>query len=237
MSDQKKPEALTPEESKQPAIAIDPALIAAIAAAVVQAIKGSSGPQLDMETLGNVIGQSVAKGISSTTRRKVSIGEYVQSGHSSFHPKPKSETPILRRNCFDNGAWMNPINLFDEEIVLLNKISHSGRYFDRKMEVIVAYDGSEEVLQFRHNNATADQRFDLAQYYGFVKTKHKSQLQAMLERIVEEQEAEDKDAEETRAINEELRAQLREKRKVGMGYSKSYQEAKAKAEARLAEAQ
>ena len=140
-------------------IAIDPQLIAAIATAVAQALKATSGPQFSMEELGETIGQAVAKGIGETTRRKVTIGEYRMTGHSQFHPKPLAETPKLKRACWQNGFYMNETTLFDDEVSLLNKITHSGRYIDRLVEVGIRGEGTatEEVYITFPNKDMNDQ--------------------------------------------------------------------------------
>lgn len=131
-------------------IQLDQNLIATIAAAVALALKaqGEAQPQLDMQLLGDAI----AAGISKTTRRKVTFGEYALTGHSRFHPKPFAETPILRRQSWQNGIWMNPATLHDEEITLLNSITHSGRYMDRQVEVILRGEGASEEVDIRFPN-------------------------------------------------------------------------------------
>lgn len=195
-------------------VTLDPNLIAAIVAAVAQQLKGTAAPPLDMEELGETIGSAVASGIEKNTRKKVTYGEYNQRGHSSFHPRPKSETPVLKRQCFENDARMNPVTLFDEEINLLNKITHSGRYCNRMVEVIVSQDGSEEALYIRYHNSTPDQRFELK---GQCRD-----LIDMLKQITTAQAVE-------RAEHEQQEAEKKQRR--GPGYNKAYLEAKERADA------
>lgn len=151
-------------DNQQP-IQINTELITAIAAAVAQALKGSQ-QTFSMEELGQVIGTSVANGIARTTRRKVTIGEYLQRGHSPFHPKPLAETPTLKYPSFQNGAWMNPATLHDEEINLLNQITHSGVYIDRRVTVVFSDFPGDERIDIRWADGTPDQRLAIMRYFS-----------------------------------------------------------------------
>ena len=156
----------SPEDKKTDvaaAIALDPNLIAAIVGAVMTSMKGQ-GPQFSMEELGQTIGDAVALGIGKTTRRKVTFGEYQLTGHSPFHPKPIAETPTLRRRCWQNGIWMVPTTLFDREIVLLNQITHSGRYVNRLVEVILRNEGADEEIDVRFPNKGIDDQLMMKGY-------------------------------------------------------------------------
>lgn len=157
-----------------------------IAAAVAQAMASvqaaSQGNQADF---GKSIGDAVAQGIAATTRRKVTFGEYDALGpRNSYHPKSKAETPVLKRQAWQNDTPLMENTLFDREILLLNRITHSGRYLDRKVEIIF----NDDAVYIRYNNKTADQRFELKNYF--------QSLIGLLELVVKEQEAEDKAAKE-----------------------------------------
>lgn len=161
-------------------------LAATIATAVAQAMAAQqSASQGNQADLGTTIGAAVASGIAATTRRKITNGEYALLGpRNSYHPKSKAETPILKRQAWQNDTQLHEGTLFDREVVLLNRITHSGRYFDRKVEVI----STDDDVYIRYNNKTNDQRNEL-------KNAFRSLLE-LLEEVVKVQEREDKDAKE-----------------------------------------
>ncbi len=164
-------------------LSLDPNLIAAIVAAVVQALPKSEAAGIDYDKLGQVLGASVANGIAGSTRRKVTFGEYSRSGHSPFHPKPFDQTPILKRRCWQNGVWANPTTLTDNEIVLLNQITHGGRYIDRRVEVVMRQNGSQEEVEIRFKNKSVDDQIAIK---GYAKS-----FEDMLQQIVKVQKEED----------------------------------------------
>ncbi len=176
-------------------------------AEIIRALRGDGGLKgYDPDTLGEVIGKAVAQGINSTNRRKVTAGEYRLRGHSPFHPKPQKDTPVLRRQTWQNGVWCNPTTLTDDEIALLNQITHSGRYIGdegtrRLVEVIVRTDGSEEAVEIRFNVSTPDSQLELK---GYVRN-----FADMLRQIVAEQKLEDAEAAEQEAAIRETRARIR----------------------------
>jgi hypothetical protein len=186
-----------------------------IAAAVAQAMAANKPDQAD---LGNTIGSAVASGIAATTRRKITFGEYDALGpRNSYHPKPKAQTPVLKRSVWQNDTPLQPSTLFDREIELMNRITHSGRYFDRLVEVIF----NEDDVYIRYNNKTADQRFELKNHFR--------SLIELLEEVVKVQEAEDKEA---KLVAEEQLAE-RQKREAAkerhFGSGKATREAMEKA--------
>jgi hypothetical protein len=87
--------------------------------------------------------------------RFIQIGEY--DPKTSWHPVA-SEAHTLTRKCFQNGFPLNPDQMSNKEIDLLNAIDRSGRYIDRLVEVILADEGAEEVVYIRYRNKTEDQR-------------------------------------------------------------------------------
>jgi hypothetical protein len=157
-------------------------LAATIATAVAQALAAN---KVDNSELGTTIGAAVAQGIAATTRRKVTFGEYDARGPRNFyHPKSKAETPKLKREFYQNDTFCHDQTLMDREITLLNRITHSGRYMNRLVEVIT----SEDAIRIRYNNKTPDQKMELKNFYR--------SLVELLEIVVKEQEAEDKEAKE-----------------------------------------
>lgn len=115
---------------------------------------------------------------SNAPKRKITIGEY--DPRSPWHPK-KANSVVLTRLCFQNGFALNPDQLSNNEITLLNKIDRSGRYIERLVEVILRDDSAEDVVEIRYRNKTADQRNDIA--------RHCRSLEDMLTQIVRDQEA------------------------------------------------
>jgi len=203
-------------------------LATTIAAAVAQTMlsmqqQQSSPVPFDMNVLGEVIGAAVAQGIAKNTRRRMTYGEYDKLGpRNSYHPKSKAETPTLKRALWQNETIINPNTLFDREITLANRITHSGRYFDRKVEVIFAEDG--ENIYIRYNNKTRDQMFELKNHFR--------SFQELLEHVVKVQEQEDKDVQEREEqLRAERDARIKSKERH-FGDNKNYQDAVAAAEAR-----
>lgn len=143
------------------------------------------------------LADAIAKGIAGATRRKVTFGEYEATKRTSFHPDP-AKRQKMSRVYFQNGGECNYNTTFDEEIALLNRITHSGRYIDRRVEVSVRDNGGgEEVVYISYNN----KRDKLSELMEFVdrKREHKSKFQSILEMIIEAQELEDLEREEQRA--------------------------------------
>ena len=164
-------------------------LVAATVVQVMQAQGGAAAPAVaggfDMDRFAKIIGDSVAAGVArNAPRRKISISEY--EPRSPFHSGLKKDKPKLRRPVWQNGSFCMPDLLHDEEIELLNKITHSGRYLDRKVEVIVDTNLAEEPLYIRFDNRR-DAAFELKSVAR--------DFREMLRLIVVAQEAEDQDCE------------------------------------------
>lgn len=193
-------------------------LNAMIAAAVAEAMKKqvqAPQPPLDMMELAKAIGSSVAFGIEQNAPpKKVTIGQYIRrGGNSPFHPKPAKDTPSLKRHCFQNGVRLNESTLYDREIELLNKLTHSGRYINRLVEVVVTDNGSDTEVDIRFNNSTASHQIELK---GEVKD-----FRDMLRQIYEAQELERAEMNEV----EERKTQARRK----FGDTKAFREAQERA--------
>lgn len=139
-------------------------------------IPASPTPQNASE-LGRQIAEGIAAGIALTAPKKVSFGQY-----ASRENKGRSK---LRRECYQNGHFIHDRVLTNKEIQLLNRITRSGRYIDRRVEVIVKQeDNNPEVLYLKYKDKTVDERFE---FRGYVKS-----LEDMLQQIVTAQDAEDK---------------------------------------------
>lgn len=111
----------------------------------------------DLETVGAVMGKAVANGINETQRRKVTIGEYMQRPGSPF----STRRPRLKRETYQNGYRLTSLNLTDEQIQLCNKLTHSGRYLNRIVTVVLTDNGAgEEELNIRWNCKNVNQRMD-----------------------------------------------------------------------------
>lgn len=110
---------------------------------------------VNMNDLANAIGASVASALESrdSKGKKVTFGEY--------NRKRNAGKAKLSRDYFQNGFKLNAEDLSNEQIDLLNRVSRSGRYIDRKVELIVRDEGAETVVEIRYANKTADQRMAL----------------------------------------------------------------------------
>jgi hypothetical protein len=142
---------------------------------------------VDYDRMGDAIGNAVAKGIAANTRRKITFGEYqARGGISQYHPDPSKKVK-MNRDYFNNGRLIEYATAYDREIELLNQITHSGRYIDRLVEVVVTQNGSEEVVDIRFSNKT--------QFAFELKGKARD-FTDMLEQIVAAQKIEREEREE-----------------------------------------
>lgn len=149
-------------------IVLDQNLIAAIATAVAAALRAEqpTAPMFDVDKLGQVIGKSVSDGIATSTRRKVTFGEYIARGGSSvMHPLPAALTPHLKRMCYQNHCMIQENTATDEEITLLNQITHGGRYVDRNVEVIFRQNGSQEEIDIVYPDNDINDRMTMKGYF------------------------------------------------------------------------
>lgn len=152
-----------------------------IADAVAAASTGMSGP-VEMDGIVfdyDKFGEAIARAITATGRKKVTIGEYVA--------KLKIGRSVLARRTFQHGYLVQPVQLSNKEIDLLNQITHSGRYYDRLVEVLIAHDGPDEVVYVNWNGATPDQRNEVKGHF--------KNFAECLEGIVAEQKKEDAEIE------------------------------------------
>lgn len=106
----------------------------------------------DLFQLGQIIGDSVSRGIAQNAPpRKITIGEYNRTRGSQYHPDPKVKVKMTRE-YYQNGRLIEHAITFDREIELLNQITHSGRYIDRLVEVVVVQNGADEAIDIRFSN-------------------------------------------------------------------------------------
>ncbi len=144
--------------------------------------------------LGKAMGDAVAAGIAAGQRRKVTFGEYqARGGNSPFHPDPNKRV-TMKRSYFQNGRQIEHSTAYDAEIELLNQITHSGRYIDRLVEVVVVQDGSEEAVDIRFSNKSQ---------YAFELKGRCRDFTEMLRQIIAAQALEREEAEEIEAARQE----------------------------------
>ncbi len=143
--------------------------------------------------LGKAIADGIAAGAAaSAPPRKITFGEYQRRPDPVYHPLGK-QGPQMKRPYFQNGVKIEYASTYDKEIALLNRITHSGRYINRLVEVVVSQEGADDTVDIRFNNKTPDMQMELKGYCrNFVD---------MLEQIVDAQEMEDLEAEERKATS------------------------------------
>ncbi len=91
------------------------------------------------------IGAAVAVAVAANSGpKKVSFGQYVRK-----QAEGKSK---LARPFYENGQKIPAYQLANSEIDALNQITHSGRYFDRLVEVLVRNENGDESVEVRFDN-------------------------------------------------------------------------------------
>ncbi len=164
-----------------------------IADAIAAASTGVQNEAIELDGITfdyDKFGEAIAKAITATGRKKVTIGEYVA--------KLKIGRSVLTRRTFQHGYLVQPVQLSNKEIDLLNQITHGGRYYDRLVEVLIAHDGPDEVVYINWNGATGDQRNEVKAYFR--------NFTECLEGIVAEQKKEDAEVEKAQpAMSENAR--------------------------------
>lgn len=151
-----------------------------------------TNPSASITMSGAELGAAIAQGIASATPRKVSFGEYARRPDPAYHPMGKAG-PQMKRPYFQNGRKLEYASTHDKEIALLNRLTHSGRYIDRLVEVVVSQDGADDVVDIRFSNKTPDMQIELK--------GHCRNFLDMLTQIVDAQEMEDLEAEERKATS------------------------------------
>jgi hypothetical protein len=124
---------------------------------VVEAPPATPGaPQVNtdaMAALAAMIGQQVATAVTAAQPvKRMTFGEYQR--------RAKKGRLTLKRVCWNNGIMIQESVLTNREIELLNQITHTGRYVNRLVEVIVRDEGADEVVELRWN-MKRDAQFEL----------------------------------------------------------------------------
>lgn len=201
MDNQKKTEPTAAETPRNTPVTLSMEMLNALAATVTQAVmaglKAQSGSVPD--NLGETIGNAVAQGMSASTRRKITIGEYLA--------RVNKGRPSLTRICWQNDHEIRENVLSHEEINLLNQVHRSGRYIDRLVQVIIGFDAGEEVVYIRYHDK-GDHKFALS-------SAGVRNFATMLKMILAEQAAED--AEEEREEERTGRVKSGARRSFGSG--------------------
>jgi hypothetical protein len=166
--------------------------------------------------LGQAIGNAVAAGMAQNAPpRKITFGEYQRRGGiNQYHPDPKKKLKF-NREYYQNGKQIQFSTCYDREVELLNQITHSGRYINRLVEIVVIQNGSEEAIDIRYSNKR-DKAFELK---GYARN-----LVDMLEQIVAAQAVEREEMEDEKADRRERSAARR-----AFGDSKNTREARERA--------
>lgn len=173
------------------------------------------GTTVNLADLGKAMGDAVAAGIAAGTRRRLTFGEYLaRGGNSPFHPDPTKKVK-MNREYYNNGRLIEFSTTSDAEIELLNQITHSGRYINRLVEVIVQQNGSEEAINIVFSNKSQ---------FAFELKGYARNFEDMLRQIVAAQKIERDEAEDEKADRAERRRQF--------GQGRATREAVAAAEGR-----
>jgi hypothetical protein len=151
-----------------------------------------STPGAAITMSGAELGKAIAEGIAGATPRKVTFGEFARRPDPIYHPLGK-QGPQMKRPYFQNGVKLEYASTHDKEIALLNRITHSGRYIDRLVEVVVAQDGADDTIDIRFSNKTPDMQIELK--------GHCRNFLDMLQQIVDAQEMEDLEEEERKSTS------------------------------------
>lgn len=154
---------------------------------------------VNLSDLGKAMGDAVAQGIAAGTRRRLTFGEYLaRGGNSPFHPDPNKKIK-MNREYYNNGRLVEFSTVKDVEIELLNQITHSGRYINRLVEVIVQQNGSEEAVNIVFSNKSQ---------FAFELKGLARDFEDMLRQIVAAQKIEREEAEDEKADRAERRRQF-----------------------------
>jgi hypothetical protein len=158
---------------------------------------GTQPAPFDMNQLGQTIGNAVAAGMAvNAPPRKMTIGEYVRRGAiNQNHPDPKVRLKF-DREYYQSGRLIEFATTYDREVELLNQITHSGRYVNRLVEVVVVPNGSEEAVDIRFSNKPN---------FAFELKGHARNFTDMLGQIVAAQKLEREEMEDDKAERAERR--------------------------------
>jgi len=119
--------------------------------------------KIEASDLAKMIADGISAGLAAIQGpKKVLFGRY--NPNSPWHPD-KNTVPKLTRTYFQNGGRIDPTVVADADILMLNQIKVSGRYFDDFVEVVVRKQGSDEVVDILYANATIDQRLEQKSHF------------------------------------------------------------------------
>ena len=108
------------------------------------------------------LAEAVARGITAAQGpKKLTPGQYAKRERER-NPKPALKRPVYQNGYsvdVDSGA------VTAEAITLMNRITTSGRYLGRRVEVIVRNDPNDKAVEIRYPNKSIDQRMENAQFF------------------------------------------------------------------------
>jgi hypothetical protein len=136
------------------------------------------GNFVNVQDLGNVIADGIARGMAELAPKRKTFGQYLRE-------TTKGRPKLNRSEYLMNGRPILEPTMTPDEINLLNRITRSGRYINRNVEVVVRgvdLPMAEQVVEFRYNNKTQDQRNVILRAW--------SSFSDMLTKILTEQDAE-----------------------------------------------
>lgn len=129
---------------------------------VQQAVASEISAQMKpiLSHLGREIGQGISQAMEAHTPKKVPFGRY--DPQSVYHPSKVDAKRFTRgRTYFQCGVRLSESNCFDNEVHLLNQISHTGMYVDGNVAVVVRKNGEDEEVSVSWPCHTADIRSDM----------------------------------------------------------------------------
>lgn len=128
------------------------------------------------------IGRQIAEGISEGLR-EIAPPRRVKPGSSAFDPKTPFRShkgPRLKGTVYENGVACDEDRLTDTEIGLCNRITRSGRYLNRIVDVRVSDDAGARVVLLSFLDKSPDQRM--------MNKDHFRNLTELLTNVVAEQD-------------------------------------------------
>jgi hypothetical protein len=139
---------------------------------------------IDISELAGAISAGIVQATNTTGPvKQIPITKFKHKTPWNPTGRKDSLRPQFTRTYYQNGAQIAMWHVTDADIELLNQL-RPGRYFDRKVEVVERVGenvGDHASIEIRYNNASADQRFDLKNYFR--------NFSEMLRLIVEQQKA------------------------------------------------
>jgi hypothetical protein len=153
-----------------------------------------------MEQFAETLAGAMAKANAATLPpRKITAGEYARREVKNRGGR-KLRAGLTVFQC---GFMVTERQMSNTVIELVNGITHSGRYVDRLVEVVLRDELGEDVVDVRWPCKTPDQRNDLAKR---VSGPHKEIFENILQMIVDAQKAEREDHADRDKKNDARRA-------------------------------